>query len=231
MQRSLAQACRALLIGAALFTSCAPAPGSNSSLAATPGPSPQAQSSGVASPAVAAQAAQTAPAPAGPAAKTGLGAITGRVYRSDTGTGLANVRVTLLRRPDAGLGSPTASTRTDGEGKYAFEDLAPGSYGVTIQIEFPPSQRPPCDPGNNIRSTGNVSFALSKNGLGLEIMYLSEDTTILAATSSDFGPGFSDGPGLELHNAARRSALKDAKVLDANVLPGESQTRDLDLAC
>ena len=70
--------------------------------------------------------AASAPSSARSAAAEGAGGLTGRVTAPD-GRPLPGIEV--LARPDAGY---TTTVVTDADGRYAFVDLAPGSYGLTF---------------------------------------------------------------------------------------------------
>jgi hypothetical protein len=79
------------------------------------------------------------------------GRIEGRVYRSDTNSGIANAVVTL-NNADLPAEDPSrqiGETLSDEEGNYFFEDLEIGKYSISVTL-FPNKynmQPPlPCDP-------------------------------------------------------------------------------------
>jgi len=58
------------------------------------------------------------------------GRISGRILSAD-GSAVSNVRVSALSSPSL-LTEPAASTVTDSEGNYSFENLAPGQYYLVV---------------------------------------------------------------------------------------------------
>ena len=88
-------------------------------------------------------------APASAAVREGTAVIRGRVYDRETGAALANISVTLVfdpaARPPEQRSSvpwppPSRSTRTDVQGRYAFERLPAATYFVSSN---PPDTRSP----------------------------------------------------------------------------------------
>jgi hypothetical protein len=70
--------------------------------------------------------AAASPSSARGAAAEGVGGLTGRVTGPD-GSPLSGIEV--LARPDQGY---TTTVLTDGDGRYVFDDLAPGPHGLTF---------------------------------------------------------------------------------------------------
>jgi carboxypeptidase family protein len=72
------------------------------------------------------------------------GSITGRVVEEGANTPLADALVTVTKSPVAGqLPEAPREAMTNGDGRYRFEQLTPGRYGVSVQRTGYASASPP----------------------------------------------------------------------------------------
>ena len=101
--------------------------------------------------------------------------------------GLANVTVTLT---DAN-GTVIATAKTDGDGKYLFENLPPGDYTVTVDSStLPAGVQQTGDPDSTMDHKSTVTLTVGQNNLDQDFGYqtsapsISLDTTVYAGHDS-----------------------------------------------
>ena len=80
---------------------------------------------------------------------------------------LAGVKVTLTYKTPAGV-EKTLTTTTDENGKYSFENLAPGDYKVTVDQDSLATACPECTaqshaPSGDVKASENQTLSLSSN--------------------------------------------------------------------
>ena len=80
---------------------------------------------------------------------------------------LAGVKVTLTYKTPAGV-EKTLTTTTDEDGKYSFENLAPGDYKVTVDQDSLATACPECTaqshaPSGDVKASENQTLSLSSN--------------------------------------------------------------------
>ena len=75
-------------------------------------------------------------------AKTAV--FSGRIYRSDTKSGLPNVRIILLDEKKSEAKDNSLETKTDEKGNFKFENIIAGKYTVSIQAVFDKEEDVPC---------------------------------------------------------------------------------------
>lgn len=70
--------------------------------------------------------------------------LTGKVIRSDTKQPIANALIVLLDEKKSEKQDNSVEAKSDEEGNYAFEKLAPGKYTVSIRAWYATQEDAPC---------------------------------------------------------------------------------------
>jgi hypothetical protein len=107
------------------------------------------------------------------------GTVSGRIFRSDTGKGYAEVPVVLNWKPSGGQillfeKHPHQTTKTDSDGNFKFENVTPTRYCITARVNYKPGERPPCgyfkdrkiNDGNRVGLRKNVEGQTYEHILG-----------------------------------------------------------------
>jgi hypothetical protein len=145
-----------LVAASALFLGSAPALGQTPPVQSQPG--------------MASPATGQAPQRDRPVAKTGTGAIKGRIVAADSGTPIRRAKVSL----ETGNPLESRGTTTDLDGRYEFTELAAGQYRVSaskgIYVPFDYGQRKPFERGKPIdladgQVAEKIDIALPRGGV------------------------------------------------------------------
>ena len=108
-----------------------------------------------------------------------LGSIGDTIICSDTGTGIANVTITLVNTSS----NETTTTVTDATGNYIFNGLPAGEYTVTVDTSTLPNT---CnvltiDPDGNDDNTSLINLSEGENNLTQDFTYAPADVEPLAS--------------------------------------------------
>jgi len=107
-----------------------------------------------------------------------LGSIGDTITCADTGTGIANVTVTLIDADNVEL-----VTQTDASGNYLFADLPAGSYTVAVDVSTLPDtcNKLSVDPDGGDDSISVVNLDEGEENLDQDFEYIAPDINLTAS--------------------------------------------------
>lgn len=107
------------------------------------------------------------------AKKDKITSFSGKVFRSDTKSAVADVVIFLLDEKKSENQDNSVETKTDKEGKFSFESVKPGKYTIIIEATFDREEDVPCQLLMGKTDEPNSSLIVeTKGGKKIEHIYI-----------------------------------------------------------